>query len=131
MCGFAAVLGLARDEALPAARRMLAALRHRGPDGEGLEVVEVAGRPPVVLAHARLAILDPRPRGRQPMHLSGARAPQLVFNGEVYNYRELREELGGEGWTTDTDTEVVLHAYERWGTDPPTGSIAALPMIRL
>jgi asparagine synthase (glutamine-hydrolysing) len=89
---------------------MSAALRHRGPDGQGVWV-----NGPAALAHTRLAIIDPA-GGAQPMHL--LREPlSVIFNGEIYNYIELREELIGRGrqFVTRSDTEVVLHAFAEWG----------------
>jgi len=85
-------------------------LAHRGPDDEGMLVDER-----ISLAHRRLAVLDLSDRGRQPM-VYGDLA--IVYNGEVYNYRQLRRELEhvGEPFVSDTDTEVVLRAYARWGT---------------
>jgi asparagine synthase (glutamine-hydrolysing) len=71
-----------------------------------------------MLLHARLSILDLSPAGNQPM-TAGPEGPVIVFNGEIYNYRELREELIKEGFsfTTHSDTEVVLAAYRRWGVE--------------
>lgn len=92
---------------------MTEVLAHRGPDARGLWVEKAAA-----LGHQRLAILDLSPRGNQPMTSSDGRHV-IVFNGEVYNFPELREELEGHGHTfhTTTDTEVVLQAFCRWGTD--------------
>lgn len=122
MCGIAGVLGLPADIARPAAERMLAALRHRGPDDLGIEVVPgPAGHPPAVIAHARLSIIDLSPGGHQPMRDTttppGARPNWLVFNGEVFNYASLRDELASHGtrWQTHSDTEVILGAYRAWG----------------
>jgi asparagine synthase (glutamine-hydrolysing) len=123
MCGIAGILGLPRERAEPAARRMLAALAHRGPDDSGLAVVPppYPGAEPAVLAHARLAILDLTPAGHQPM---ADRPPDparpanwIVFNGEVFNYLELQPSLAAAGWPCRTrcDTEAILHAYRAWG----------------
>jgi asparagine synthase (glutamine-hydrolysing) len=92
---------------------MAYSLRHRGPDGEG---VYFAG--PVGLAFRRLAILDLTPAGNQPMLSSDGRLA-LVFNGEIYNYIELRRELQtlGHRFRSTGDTEVLLHAYQQWGRD--------------
>ena len=114
MCGIAGVVetgGRAADADLLA--RMSALLAHRGPDGHGT-VVEG----PVGLAHRRLAIIDLSEDGRQPM-TSGDGAQTIVFNGEVFNYLELRDELraAGHEFRTGTDTEVVLAAYAAWGRD--------------
>lgn len=91
--------------------RMTAALAHRGPDGEGLYAAEG-----VALGHRRLAIIDLSDAGQQPF-ASADGLLQLIHNGEVYNYRELRAELEAKGrrFHTATDTEVVLAAYEEWG----------------
>ncbi len=91
---------------------MAAALRHRGPDDAGFFCEAGAG-----LAHTRLSIIDPT-GGAQPMQLTD-RELTLVFNGEVYNYVELREELARRGhvFRTRSDTEVVLRAFAEWGDD--------------
>ncbi len=88
-------------------------LAHRGPDGEG---TFFSG--PVGLAHRRLAIIDLSDEGRQPMANEDG-SLRIVFNGEIYNYRELREELlaAGHRFASATDTEVILHAYEQWGRE--------------
>jgi asparagine synthase (glutamine-hydrolysing) len=112
MCGIAGSFGpdvLAPDRRSAA----LASLRHRGPDGQGDAVVSLPGGT-VTLLHTRLAIIDLDPRAAQPMR----RGPLTVaFNGEIYNYRELRAELRGLGsvFTTESDTEVLLAAYAQWG----------------
>jgi asparagine synthase (glutamine-hydrolysing) len=114
MCGIAGLLSLtggAPERAL--VERMAAAIAHRGPDGDGL-----AELGQVTLAHRRLAIIDLSPRGAQPMALAGA-GLTIVYNGELYNWVELRQELeqAGARFESDSDTEVVLHAYARWGLD--------------
>ncbi|MGN6189375.1 MAG: asparagine synthase (glutamine-hydrolyzing) [Conexibacter sp.] len=110
MCGIGVTVGGPPPD--PATlRRMAAAMAHRGPDGEGVWHDEVAG-----LAFRRLAIIDLDARSDQPLHLG---ALHLVFNGEIYNYRELREELRGLGhaFATEGDGEVLLHAWAQWGED--------------
>ena len=91
---------------------MCAAMAHRGPDGQGVWTA-----PGVGLGHLRLSIID-LAGSPQPMASSDGRA-MLVFNGEIYNYRELREELRGSGaeFHTDGDSEVILAAWQRWGPD--------------
>src|ERR1041384_4858981 len=86
------------------------AQKHRGPDDQG-----VVDRGQVVLGNTRLAIIDTSAAGHQPMHdpVSGN---WITYNGETYNFKDLRRELGGE-WASNTDTEVVLRAYGRWGAD--------------
>src|ERR1700683_1676432 len=109
MCGIAGFWG-PPDSALLAA--MTASIRHRGPDDEGYFEDGVAS-----LGFRRLSIIDLE-RGNQPVSMDEGRL-QMVYNGEVYNYRELRAELQrlGHAFLTACDTEVVLHAYAEWGTD--------------
>ena len=113
MCGIA---GIVYKKDIPGNREavlksMLASIAHRGPDDEGMYFDG-----PVALGHRRLSILDLSPAGHQPMKYKDC---FIVYNGEVYNYLELREELkrSGHTFTTGTDTEVILHAYEEWGEE--------------
>lgn len=111
MCGIAGIVrfdGQIADSAL--LEQMIEAAHHRGPDA-GDRVV----RGPVGLAHKRLAIIDLHPRGRQPMVYGGRF--WIVYNGEVYNYLELRAELERLGYVfqTTSDTEVILASYAQWG----------------
>jgi asparagine synthase (glutamine-hydrolysing) len=99
---------------------MQAAMRHRGPDDRGLEVVPTRAGPPVVLAHTRLAVVELSPSGHQPMWDEpprGTAANVVIFNGEIYNFRELGAELTRAGFAcrTRSDTEVILQAYRAWG----------------
>ena len=96
-------------------RRMLLHLRRRGPDGH-----HVFTDGAVALAHTRLAIIDLSPAGEQPM-VDEELGLVLVFNGVIYNYRELRSELSAFGYRffSDSDSEVILKAYHRWGDDCP------------
>ena len=112
MCGIVGALNL--DGSSPVSGELVArmneALRYRGPDGGGVEL-----RGPMGLGNRRLAIVD-RAQGAQPM--SNPKGTHwITYNGEVYNYRELRAELEGRGYAfrTRSDTEVVLRAYEAWG----------------
>ena len=110
MCGIGAIVGGSSPD--PATlRRMAAAMAHRGPDGEGTWHDETAG-----LAFRRLAIIDLDRRSDQPLHLGPL---HLVFNGEIYDYREQREELRalGHAFATEGDGEVLLHAWAQWGED--------------
>ncbi|WP_428268624.1 asparagine synthase (glutamine-hydrolyzing) [Haliangium sp.] len=112
MCGIAGIVALASGPApeRPALERMLGALRHRGPDEFGLYRDRRAG-----LAHARLSIID-LTGGQQPL-CNEDESLWIVFNGEIFNYIELRAELEalGHRFRTRSDTEVIVHAWEAWG----------------
>lgn len=119
MCGIAGIVSLKEHSAAlqGAAQAMTAAQQHRGPDDSGLEALAWAN-PAVIFGHRRLAIIDLSPAGHQPMH-DPATGNWITFNGEIYNYREVRrklEELGQE-FRTRTDTEVILKAYACWGAE--------------
>jgi asparagine synthase (glutamine-hydrolysing) len=112
MCGIGAILDPAGTSGQHAAERMVEALRHRGPDGEALRRIG-----PVALAHTRLAIIDVA-GGDQPLDSEDGQVTAIV-NGEIYNHRVLRAALEQRGhrWATDSDSEVVVHAYEEEGVD--------------
>src|SRR5918911_919993 len=111
MCGLCGVVALDRAPERAAVEAMLAALAHRGPDGRG-----VFADDGVCLGHLRLAIIDLSDAGLQPFASDDGRL-QLLHNGEIYNYLELRAELEANGhrFRTATDTEVMLAAYREWG----------------
>jgi asparagine synthase (glutamine-hydrolysing) len=116
MCGFAGLLstaGFTRDELVDHARRMIAPIAHRGPDDSGVWADEQAG---IAFGFRRLAILDLSPHGHQPMRSPSGRFV-IAFNGEVYNFGDLRHELEshGYGFLGHSDTEVILAAFEQWG----------------
>ncbi|MCO8270575.1 N-acetylglutaminylglutamine amidotransferase [Actinoplanes sp. TRM 88003] len=114
MCGIAGELRYDGHLADPeAVRRMLPCLQTRGPDGEGLWA-----RGPVAFGHRRLKIIDLSEAGGQPM-TDDELGLTLVFNGCIYNYKQLREELQGYGYKffSTSDTEVIIKAYHRWGAD--------------
>jgi len=116
MCGIAGVWSDARPEQVRAAVcTMVAASRHRGPDADGIVEVPVANGS-LVLGHTRLSILDLSDDANQPM-LDAPSGSWLVFNGEIYNFRQLRSELEaqGESFATTGDSEVLLKALVRWG----------------
>jgi asparagine synthase (glutamine-hydrolysing) len=113
MCGIAGMLSNDRVET-PAVRRMVASLRHRGPDDEGIWIDQAAG---IGLGHRRLAVVDLSQAGHQPM-LSEDGRYVLTFNGEIYNHLALRTELAAAGarcWRGRSDTETLLEAIARWG----------------
>ncbi|WP_102795709.1 asparagine synthase (glutamine-hydrolyzing) [Bowmanella denitrificans] len=114
MCGIAGIVQLNNRAISPVQlQNMTDAVAHRGPDGEGHWIEGNVG-----LGHRRLAILDPSPAGHQPM-LSANHRYALSYNGEIYNFRELRIELEAEGYwfRSNTDTEVLLNALSHWGTE--------------
>jgi len=115
VCGIA---GIVRRDGAPIDRELLArmneAIRHRGPDDDGFYFNDGVG-----LAMRRLSIIDLK-TGQQPIH-NHDRTAWIVFNGEIYNYRELRQQLEalGHKFYTDSDTEAIVHAYDEYGTDCP------------
>jgi asparagine synthase (glutamine-hydrolysing) len=125
MCGIAGVVGSLSPQVLKGAsvrnvlascvERISAAQRHRGPDGSGHWAAESSE---VVFGHRRLAIIDLSEAGAQPM-VDAATGCAITFNGEIYNFQELRRELEplGEQFRSSSDTEVILKAYGRWGLD--------------
>jgi len=114
MCGIAGVFGFQGQQAelTQTLSRMVASQHHRGPDAEGL-YFDPSGT--AALGHNRLSIIDLSELGRQPMSNHDGRL-QIVFNGEIYNYRELRRELSDYPYRSQTDTEVIFAAFEKWGT---------------
>ena len=114
MCAIVGIVHLDGSAAEHASlQRMTDVVAHRGPDGEGHFVDGAVG-----LGHRRLAIIDLTPGGRQPMATEDGRFV-LTYNGEIYNFRELRVELESHGWRfhSRTDSEVLLKAYAHWGVD--------------
>lgn len=114
MCGLAGYYALSERQVShdqQIVRALAQSLQHRGPDGEGFWIDEAHH---VAFAHRRLSIIDTSPAGAQPMHSDSA---VIAFNGEIYNFKALRAELtrAGHVFTTQSDTEVILAAYERWG----------------
>ena len=114
MCGLVGFVGFGRRQP-HGLERLLARLAHRGPDDSGLFESD-DGR--VVLGHARLSIIDLSALGHQPMASADGRYV-IVFNGEIYNHREIRQDLASRGvrFVSDSDTEVLLAAYQAWGQD--------------
>lgn len=117
MCGIAGLIGLNPEARIGA---MLQSIEHRGRDDEGVWVspaIDTGGRR-VCLGHRRLAIIDTSSAGHQPMFSADGRYA-VILNGEIYNYRELREQLKtkGHSFRTQTDTEVLLSAWAEWGVD--------------
>lgn len=117
MCGIAGAMHADRDVVRDVVGAMCHQMIARGPDDGGVSVAGGRGGF-VALGNRRLAIIDPTPAGHQPMQ-DAARGTTVVFNGMIYNYRELRAQLAaaGERFESDCDTEVVLKAYGRYGAD--------------
>jgi len=114
MCGIAGIVDFTgTGPTRETIGRMTGLLRHRGPDDEGIAILGPAG-----LGHRRLSIIDLSPAGHQPMTLDDG-AIHIVFNGEIYNFQEVKAELEalGETFRTRSDTEVLLRAYRAWGAD--------------
>ena len=113
MCGIAGIVRF--DDSLPTdkdIRRMVDLIKHRGPDGEGILV-----RDQIAIGHRRLSIIDIE-GGRQPMSNEDGNV-WVTYNGELYNFEKLRDQLRGLGhvFKSNSDTEVIVHAFEQWGSD--------------
>ncbi|MDP6173697.1 MAG: asparagine synthase (glutamine-hydrolyzing), partial [Rhodospirillales bacterium] len=133
MCGFAGFIDLARctpeETLLVRAEGMAARLYHRGPDGDGVWADAGAG---LALGHRRLAILDLSSTGHQPMASADGRHV-IAYNGEVYNFSELRAELeaGGAAFRGSCDTEVVVEAIAAWGLERALGRMVGMFALAL
>lgn len=104
MCGIAGYMGEGNETIL---HEMVEEIKHRGPDSQGVEIIKNVG-----LGHARLAIIDLSASGHQPMW-NEDKTIGLVFNGEIYNFKEIRDKLKKKHiFQSQTDTEVLIHAYE-------------------
>lgn len=115
MCGICGFISR-KIEKLENLVEMNNSIAHRGPDDHGEEIYQITQGRYVGFAQRRLSILDLSEKGHQPMHSSNKRV-SVVFNGEIYNYRELREELKDYLFISDCDTEVIVAAYLKWGID--------------
>ncbi|MEW6129333.1 MAG: asparagine synthase (glutamine-hydrolyzing) [Acidobacteriota bacterium] len=113
MCGICGIVGTP-DE--PLIKNMLAAIAHRGPDDEGIFIADAAEGERVGLGHRRLSIIDLSSAGHEPM-TDERRELWLTYNGEIYNFKEVRKELEKRGhkFKSDSDAEVVIYAYREWG----------------
>ena len=115
MCGIAGFLDFHGKSDVSILKKMVMALQHRGPDDHGFEVIQEHNTL-VGIGQTRLSILDLSPAGHQPMHHKHF---SIVYNGEIYNFREIRADLEklGHRFRSESDTEVILHAFEEWGAD--------------
>ena len=112
ICGYVSKKKITKDQL----RVMNDTMYHRGPDDSGVELFEAEDGYTVGFAQRRLAILDLSPLGHQPMHSADGRI-SVVFNGEIYNFLELKEELSDYNFKSTCDTEVIIAAYLKWGID--------------
>ena len=113
MCGICGYIGK-KNITKEQLKAMNDTMYHRGPDDSGEEIYEMPGGWQVGFAQRRLSILDLSALGHQPMHSADGRI-SVVYNGEIYNYRELREELTDYPFRSSCDTEVIIAAYLKWG----------------
>jgi asparagine synthase (glutamine-hydrolysing) len=112
MCGIAGIVSFTNNIDLPVTiRRMTDAIAHRGPDADGFYVNDN-----IALGHRRLSIIDLSTTANQPIADHSGRY-QIIFNGEIYNYREVKQQLTDYPFSTNSDTEVLLAAYSKWGAD--------------
>ncbi len=113
MCGLVGYVNYNNQEELDI-KKMLSTIKHRGPDAEDYKVFSLS-QTNVVLGHVRLSIQDLSHGANQPMS-DLSQKYHIVFNGEVYNFKEIKKELGEEfTYNTTSDTEVILYAYIKWG----------------
>ncbi len=115
MCGITGFIDFNKNSSEKVLQSMKDTLFHRGPDGSGLQLFETE-HAQVGLGHRRLSIIDLSEGGKQPMQLAQV---TVTFNGEIYNYREIKNELAQLGHTfqSSSDTEMILHAYQQWGLE--------------
>jgi asparagine synthase (glutamine-hydrolysing) len=115
MCGICGVVGKADVQLI---KNMLSRIAHRGPDDEGVYVAETSTGERAALGHRRLAIIDLSSAGREPMSDASGQI-WLTFNGEIYNFKQLRRELEqrGHSFRSESDAEVIIYAYREWGRD--------------
>lgn len=112
MCGIAGIVSFSRNIDLPSTiRRMTDAMAHRGPDADGFYTNDI-----IALGHRRLSIIDLSTAANQPIADHTGRY-QIIFNGEIYNYRDVKKLLTDYPFSTNSDTEVLLAAYSKWGAD--------------
>jgi asparagine synthase (glutamine-hydrolysing) len=113
MCGIAGFIDFRKFTSEDVLAQMACAVSHRGPDGQGV-FHAVTSDATIGLGHRRLSIIDLSTAANQPMHYDGM---HIIFNGEIYNYEEIRDELIAKGhqFTTNSDTEVILHSWREWG----------------
>src|ERR1043165_7936493 len=129
MCGIAGFIDCKHHTDEGVLRQMVGCMPHRGPDDSGAECYKL-DEATVGFSQARLSIIDLSSGGHQPMHLEHL---SIVFNGEIYNYKEVKAELKEKGhqFHSGSDTEVILHAYMEWGQDAVHRFIGMFALIIL
>lgn len=115
MCGITGFIDFEKRSSEADLASMSSCLQHRGPDGQGVYIIETKSAV-IGLGHRRLSIIDLSHAADQPMHFDGL---HIIFNGEIYNYNEIRNDLitKGHSFVTHSDTEVILHSWREWGAD--------------
>jgi asparagine synthase (glutamine-hydrolysing) len=113
MCGLTGFIDYKKQSSFAILKKQTDTLYHRGPDGEGQEIYETSNAQ-IGLGHRRLSIIDLTEGGSQPMHFNHYK---IIFNGEIYNFNEVKEELIklGHTFSSHSDTEMILHAFQQWG----------------
>lgn len=113
MCGIAGFIDFKNSSSESILKDMVNSMQHRGPDGYGVDIYHLANAQ-IGLAHRRLSIIDVTEAGNQPMSFNHL---HITFNGEIYNYKEVKQSLVdlGHQFQTNSDTEVILHAFDQWG----------------
>lgn len=115
MCGITGFIDFKKSSSEVILKKMTSSLQHRGPDGDGILLLN-ENEYQIGLGHRRLAIIDLSEHGKQPMQFEHL---WICYNGEIYNYQEIKEELKGLGhsFTSNSDTEMILHAFMQWGKE--------------
>lgn len=115
MCGISGFIDYKSQSSEKIVQEMIATLAHRGPDGEGVQFIQQASCQ-LGLAHKRLSIIDLSSFANQPFHYGNL---TIIFNGEIYNYKEIKKDLAdlGHQFQTSSDTEMIVHAYREWGIE--------------
>jgi asparagine synthase (glutamine-hydrolysing) len=115
MCGITGFIDFKKESTAEVLTAVTDTFYHRGPDGSGVELLEL-DKASVGLGHRRLSIIDLTSFGKQPMQFENY---WICFNGEVYNYAEIKKELTelGHAFSGNSDTEVILHAFAQWGKE--------------
>src|SRR5258705_6641096 len=115
MCGITGFIDFKNKGTREFLEKMTSALQHRGPDGQGI-LFHQANNVTIGLGHRRLSVIDLSAAANQPMHFDGL---HIIFNGEIYNYEEIRNTLiqKGHHFLTHSDTEMILHSWREWGKD--------------